>query len=85
MSDIFINTYQNATSSVDKNSVEKGTNLLYVSFTATLDGNACAIEPPLTQPIIRNGTYTYTITGTYNDRIVTKIKEIKVECWKSLE
>ena len=83
ISDIFINTYQNATSSVDKNSVEKGTNLLYVSFTATLDGNACAIEPPLTQPIIRNGTYTYTITGTYNDRIVTKIKEIKVNQYQT--
>ncbi len=83
ISDIFINTYQNATSSVDKNSVEKGTNLLYVNFTATLDGNACAIEPPLTQPIIRNGTYTYTITGTYNGRIVTKIKEIKVNQYQT--
>lgn len=77
ITEAYINTTQNATSSAPINSIEKETKL-YISFTATLEGQNCTIDPPLTQEITKNGKYKYTITGTYKGRTITKTKEIIV-------
>lgn len=81
----YVNTTQNATSSANPNSVDKSQYKLYVSFIATLEGQNCTIEPPLTQAITSNGKYTYTITGTYQGKTITTIKEVTVDQYKSAQ
>ena len=83
VTEAYVNTMQNATVSLDSNSVEKGSSNLYISFTATLMGSDCTIEPPLTEAIVRNGKYTYTITGEYKGRTITTKKEVIVDQYKS--
>ena len=85
ISEVYINTTQNATSSAATNSVDKSQYKLYVSFTAKLEGQNCTIEPPLTQLIEKNGKYTYTVTGTYQGKTITTTKEVKVDQYKSAQ
>jgi len=83
ISEVYVNTTQNATSSANANSVDKSVYKLYVTFTATLGGEACTIEPALSEAITKNGTYTYTITGTYGGKTISTTKEVVVNQYKS--
>lgn len=84
ISEVYVNTSQNATTSAKANSIDKLTTPnLYVTFTATLLGKSCTIEPPLTQAVTKNKTYTYTITGIYNGKSISITKNVVVNQFKS--
>ena len=79
----YVNIIQNATSTVEANSVDRTKYKLYVTFSAILEGENCIIEPDLSEPIIRNGTYTFTITGIYKGKKIITTKEVVVNQYKS--
>ena len=63
---------------------------LYINFNASLAGEDCKItlkdDESKTEPfeIMKNGTYTFVITGTYGDgKIITKEVEVKVNKYQA--
>ena len=79
----YVNTTPNAINSADANSVDKMKYKLYVTFSATLEGENCIIKPDLSETIVKNGTYTYTITGTYKGKKITTTKDVVVNQYKT--
>ena len=84
-------TDTNSTNSVEDNSQTKGTTL-YINFTATLEkfGTECTVklkdgEDIEIRPyaITKNGKYTFTATGTYNGKTVTKDIKLKISKYKA--
>ena len=71
------------TSSLNANSVDKGTTL-YINIVATLEGNRCTAvlksDNSKTVPcaVNSNGKYTFKIIGTYNGKTISEEKEVTV-------
>ena len=78
-----INTSTTATSSLGANTQPRGTTL-YINFKATIEGENCTIEPVAPYAITSNGKYKFTITGTYQNKTITKEIEVTVYQFQSV-
>ena len=85
-------TDTNSANSVEDSSQIKGKTTLYINFTAILEkfGTECTVKlkdgtdsDTLPYAITKNGKYTFTATGTYNGKTVTKEVNIKVNKYKA--
>ena len=85
-------TDTNSANSVEDSSQIKGKTTLYINFTAILEkfGTECTVKlkdgtdsGTLPYAITKNGKYTFTATGTYNGKTVTKEVNIKVNKYKA--
>ena len=84
---IAVNTTSNATTSLEANKQPLGTTL-YINIIADLEGTACTItnkddNKPVPYTIVRNGKYTFIVTGIYNGKTITEEKEITVNQYQS--
>ena len=71
-----INTNISETSSLPEKSVTRGNTKLYINFTSTIAEKDCEVNPKVPFEVPANGEYTFFITGTYQEKTVSK--EIKV-------
>ena len=72
-----INTSANASNSIKDSSQIAGTTL-YINFKATLEGTNCTVTPTLPYAITTNGKYTFSITGTYQGKNISKEVDVEV-------
>ena len=83
-------TELDSTKSVADNSQTRGTTL-YINFSATLKGTNCTItlkdDTSKTVPyaVTNNGKYTFTVTGIYNGKTITKDIEATVNKYQSAQ
>ena len=71
-----------ASSSLGVNEVARGTTL-YINFNATILGEKCIIEPAVPYAVTSNGEYKFIVTGTYQNKTITKEIEVTVNQYKA--
>ena len=90
--DVVVSTSNSAsnTSSLNANSVDKGTTL-YINIIATLEGNRCTAvlksDNTKTVPyaVTTNGKYIFKVSGTYNGKTISEDKEVIVNQYMSAQ
>ena len=66
----------------DANSVYLG-NTLYITFSHSITGGTTAVDKTIPYAVTKNGTYTFTVTGTVNGKSYTKNVSVTVNQFKT--
>ena len=56
----------------DANSVYLG-NTLYITFSHSITGGTTVVDKTIPYAVTANGTYTFTVTGTVNGKVIRKM------------
>ena len=67
----------------DANSVYLG-NTLYITFSHSITGGTTVVDKTIPYAVTKNGTYTFTVTGTVNGRNYTKNVSVTVNQFKDV-
>ena len=67
----------------DANSVYLG-NTLYITFSHSITGGTTTVDNPIPYAVTKNGTYTFTVTGTVNGKSYTKNVSVTVNQFKDV-
>ena len=67
----------------DANSVYLG-NTLYITFSHSITGGTTVVDKTIPYAVTKNGTYTFTVTGTVNGKSYTKNVSVEVNQFKDV-
>ena len=67
----------------DANSVYLG-NTLYITFSHSITGGTTTVDKTIPYAVTKNGTYTFTVTGTVNGKSYTKNVSVEVNQFKDV-
>ena len=67
----------------DANSVYLG-NILYITFSHSITGGTTVVDKTIPYAVTKNGTYTFTVTGTVNGKSYTKSVSVTVKQFKDV-
>ena len=67
----------------DANSVYLG-NTLYITFSHSITGGTTVVDKTIPYAVTKNGTYTFTVTGTVNGKSYTKSVSVEVNQFKDV-
>ena len=70
-------------SAITANSVYLG-NTLYITFSHSITGGTTTVDNPIPYAVTKNGTYTFTVTGTVNGKSYTKNVSVTVNQFKDV-
>ena len=59
-------------------------NTLYINFEHSVTGGTTSVSPSLPYAVTKNGTYTFTVTGTVNEKSYTKNVSVTVNQFKDV-
>ena len=59
-------------------------NTLYITFSHSITGGTTTVEPPIPCTVTKNGTYTFTVTGTVNEKEYVKKINVTVDQFKPI-
>ena len=59
-------------------------NTLYITFSHSITGGTTTVEPPIPYTVTENGTYTFTVTGTVNEKEYVKKINVTVDQFKPI-
>ena len=80
---VVANSDGTGTAITDANSVYLG-NTLYITFTHSITGGTTTVDKTIPYAVTKNGTYTFTVTGTVNGKNYTKNVSVTVNQFKDV-